>query len=190
MPRLSVIVPMYGVERYLSACLDSLADQGVEDFEAILVDDGSLDGCGEIAEEYAARDRRFRVVHQVNGGLGNARNAGVGHASGEYLAFLDGDDALPPNAYAAMLAAIESTGSDIVTGNVQCFDNSRTWPAAWLAKTFMVSRRRTHASRFRWLLVDRMAQNKLWRRSFWESCALRFPEGVLHEDIALVIRAH
>ena len=190
MPRLSVVVPVYNVEPYLSECLDSLTDQGIEDFEAILIDDGSTDQSGAIADRYAERDSRFRVVHRSNGGLGSARNAGVALARGQYLAFLDSDDMVAPSAYARMLTSLERTGADFVTGNVHRFDRGGTWPAAFLARTFLVGRRRTHVSRFRWLLSDRMAQNKLWRRDFWEAHRLRFPEGVLHEDIAVVIRAH
>ena len=190
MPRLSVVVPIYEVERYLPDCLDSLAGSGVDDFEAILVDDGSTDGSAAIAERDAERDARFRLVHQANGGLGHARNTGVEHARGEFLAFLDSDDVLPAGAYARLLATLERTGSDFAAGNVHRFDSRRIWPAAFLSRAFLVSRRRTHACRFRWLLSDRMAQNKLWRRSFWQANALRFPEGVLHEDIPVVVRAH
>ena len=190
MPRLSVIVPIYDVERYLPECLDSLSRQGYDDFEAILVDDGSPDGSAAIAERYAARDRRLRIVQQRNGGLGSARNTGAALAGGEFLAFLDSDDAVPPGAYARMIASLDRTGSDFAAGNVHRFNSSRTWPAAFLAKAFMLPQRRTHVSRQRWLLSDRMAQNKVWRRSFWETHGLRFPTGVLHEDIPVVLPAH
>jgi CDP-glycerol glycerophosphotransferase len=189
-PRLSVIVPVYNVEAYLDACLASLSRQGVEDFEAIVVDDGSPDASMAIAERYAERDRRFRLLRQDNGGLGRARNAGVAEARGEFLAFLDSDDMLPPGAYGRMLATLERTGSDFATGNIHRFDSRSTWPAAFLARVFLLPHRRTHVTRMRWLLSDRMAQNKLWRRSFWEAHGLRFPSGVYHEDIPVVIPAH
>jgi CDP-glycerol glycerophosphotransferase len=112
MPRLSVIVPIYAVEPFLGDCLDSLAAQDVSDFEAILIDDGSPDRSGELAERYAARDPRLRVVHQANAGLGAARNAGVALARGEFLAFLDADDMVPRDGYARLLAVLERTGSD------------------------------------------------------------------------------
>jgi CDP-glycerol glycerophosphotransferase len=189
MPRVSVVVPIYNVEAYLEECLDTLRAQQV-DFEAILVDDGSTDGSGAIAERYAARDDRLRLVRQANAGLGNARNTGVAHAHGEYLAFLDSDDKLPPGAYARLLATLDRTGSDFASGHIHRFDSRSTWPAAFLAKAFMLPHRRTHVSRLRWLISDRMAQNKLWRRAFWEAEALRFPEGMYHEDIPVVVPAH
>jgi CDP-glycerol glycerophosphotransferase len=190
MPRISVVIPIYNVESYLAECLDSLREQGVANYEAILVDDGSTDASSAIAHRYAATDGRIRLVRQENAGLGNARNTGVALARGEYLAFLDSDDKLPPGAYARLLASAERTGSDLVTGNVHRFDSRSAWPAAFLSRAFMLPRRRTHVSRFRWLLSDRMAQNKLWRRSFWDEHDLHFPEGVLHEDIPVVLPAH
>src|SRR5688572_5441508 len=93
-PAVSVVVPAYGVESYLPACLDSLRAQTWATWEAIIVDDGSPDGSGEIAEEYAARDPRFKVVHVENGGLGSARNVGADHAESDFLTFLDSDDVL------------------------------------------------------------------------------------------------
>jgi CDP-glycerol glycerophosphotransferase len=190
MARVSVVVPIYNVEAHLEECLDSLLQQDVHDFEAILIDDGSTDSSGTIAERYAAADVRFRLVRQANAGLGNARNTGVAMARGEFVAFLDSDDMLPPRAYGRLLAALDRTGSDFATGNVDRFDSREAWPAAFLAKAFVVSRRRTHVTRFRWLISDRMAQNKLWRRSFWNAHGLRFPEGVYHEDIPVVVPAH
>src|SRR5689334_23375145 len=132
MPRLSVVVPVYNVERYLDECLASLAAQHVEDFEAILVDDGSTDGSAAIARRHAGRDPRFRLVSQGNAGLGAARNAGVELARGEFLAFLDSDDKVPADGYARMLASLERTGSDFATGNIHRFDGTGSWPAAFL----------------------------------------------------------
>src|SRR5690349_8686628 len=100
MPRLSVVVPVYNVERYLDECLASLAAQQVADFEAILIDDGSTDGSAAIAQAYADRDPRFRLISQPNAGLGAARNAGIALAQGEFLAFLDSDDKVPADGYA------------------------------------------------------------------------------------------
>ena len=92
----SVIVPVYNVKKYLIRCLDSVAAQTYRDFEAILVDDGSTDGCAEICDDYARRDSRFRVIHKPNGGLVSARNAGLTQAKGDYIAWVDGDDWAKP----------------------------------------------------------------------------------------------
>lgn len=93
---LSLIIPVYNVERYLPMCLESVVQQGLEDYEAILVDDGSTDGSSKICDEYAARYPQFRVIHQENQGLALARNRGISEARGEYILFLDSDDFLVP----------------------------------------------------------------------------------------------
>ncbi|MBO4583241.1 MAG: glycosyltransferase [Alphaproteobacteria bacterium] len=95
-PKISIIIPMYNVEKYLRRCLDSVQNQTFSDWQAICVDDGSPDNSGKIAEEYAARDNRFVVVHKENGGLSDARNAGMPYATGEYVMFLDSDDFIHP----------------------------------------------------------------------------------------------
>ena len=190
MPQISVVVPIYNVERYLDECLLSLSAQTIGDLEVVMVDDGATDGSAAIAARHAERDPRLRLVRQANHGLGHARNTGVQAATGEFLTFVDSDDRLPPDALELLLGSLERTGSDFATGNVHRFTSARTWPAPFLRKTFLRRRSRTHVSRFRWLLSDRMAQNKLWRRSFWDEHGLRFPEGVLHEDIPVVVPAH
>ena len=92
MTRISVIVPVYNVEKYLSRCVDSILNQTFTDFECILVDDGSPDNCGKICDEYAKKDKRVKVIHKQNGGLSDARNTGLDIAGGEYIYFLDSDD--------------------------------------------------------------------------------------------------
>jgi CDP-glycerol glycerophosphotransferase len=189
-PLVSVVVPVYNVEPYLRACLESIARQTHGELEVIVVDDGSTDGSAAIARAFAERDSRFRVLSQPNGGLGNARNNGAAEARGELLAFVDSDDELPANAYELLLGSLERSGSDFATGNVHRLDESgATSQAAFLARTFADSRLRTHVTRFRPLLEDRIAPNKLWRRSFWEAQAFRFPERMLHEDIPVVVPA-
>lgn len=111
MPRFSVIVPAYKVQAYLPACLESVLSQSYEDLELIVVDDRSPDACGEIADEFAARDPRVRTVHLArNKGLGPARNAGISEATGDYLVFLDGDDTLTPHALRAIADRLKETG--------------------------------------------------------------------------------
>lgn len=105
--KLSVIVPVYNVECYLHECIDSVLRQDFTDFELILVDDGSPDRCGEICDDYAARDRRVRVIHQSNGGLSAARNAGLEMASGDYIAFIDSDDFVAPDFFSRAIQALE-----------------------------------------------------------------------------------
>ena len=113
-PLISVIVPVYKVEKYLHRCVDSILVQTYTNLEIILVDDGSPDRCGAICDEYAAKDSRIRVIHQENGGLSAARNAGLDVCSGEYIAFVDSDDWLDPEMYAVMMAQVREYGCDVV----------------------------------------------------------------------------
>lgn len=147
-PRLSVVVPVHNVEDHLEDCLRSVAGQSVGDIEVVLVDDGSTDGSTAIAESFAAHDRRFRYVRRPNGGPGAARNTGVRHTTPDvpYLAFVDSDDVVVHDGYARMLASLESTGSDLATGNVwQLTEQGRQQARQyhWLTG----SRARTHIGR-------------------------------------------
>ncbi|HWU09044.1 MAG TPA: CDP-glycerol glycerophosphotransferase family protein [Streptomyces sp.] len=190
-PLLSVVVPVHNVEDYLEECLGSLAGQSLKDIEVVLVDDGSTDGSRRIAEDFAARDTRFRCVHQPNAGLSAARNAGVARTTAgvPYLAFADSDDVLVPDAYERMLASLESTGSDLVTGNVWRLTGQgrqQAWQYRWLT----ADHPRTHITRDARLLADRVAWNKVFRRSFWDRHGFSFPEGKLYEDTPVMIPAH
>lgn len=113
-PSVSVIVPMYNVERFLSGCVRSIQEQTLSNIEIILVDDGSPDHCGEIADKLARSDDRIRVIHQKNSGLGPARNSGLNSASGEFVAFVDSDDWLEPEMYESLYEAARSSGAQIV----------------------------------------------------------------------------
>lgn len=111
----SVIIPVYNVERYLCRALDSLLAQTHKDWEAVLVDDGCTDHSGRIADEYALRDHRFKVLHQANRGVSAARNAALRQATGKYLLFLDPDDFLHPQLMELCLRAAEKEDADMVT---------------------------------------------------------------------------
>lgn len=136
-PLLSVVIPVHNVEDYLEDCLRSVAEQSLDAIEVVMVDDGSTDGSPAIAEEFAARDSRFRLVRQENAGLSAARNTGVRHTTPTvpYLAFADSDDFVVHDAYERMVASLESTGSDLVTGNVWRLTGQgrqQAWQYRWL----------------------------------------------------------
>lgn len=117
-PKVSILVPIYKVEKYLQRCIDSVLAQTFSDWEMILVDDGSPDKCPEICDNAAVKDRRITVVHKTNGGLISARKAGVQRAKGEYYMFLDSDDWLQPNAIEKLYAQMKE-GYDMVRGGAQ-----------------------------------------------------------------------
>ena len=118
-------MPAYDVKDYLADCLDSILGQSHTALEVVVVDDGSTDGTGELADRIAESDSRVRVVHQANAGLGAARNEGTRHATGEYLAFADSDDLVVEDAYARMVGALERSGSDLAIGAVERLDGER-----------------------------------------------------------------
>lgn len=119
--KLSVVVPIYKVEQYLSKCLDSLLNQDIssEDYEIILVDDGSPDRCGAICEDYAARFAQVKVVHRKNGGLSAARNSGIEVAQGQYVQFVDSDDYLEPDVLGKLVQKMEDDQLDVLRFNYQ-----------------------------------------------------------------------
>lgn len=189
-PDLSIIVPIYNVELYLDECLRSLQSQRLDNFEVLMVDDGSTDGSAEIARAWAATDHRFRLIQQPNQGLGAARNTGIAAAAGRYIAFVDSDDRADVDAFKTMVATLDRTGSDMATGNVRRFNSSGSWQAPIAEGIFGKERLQTHVSEYRELLRDLLACNKVIRRDFWERHHLRFPVGVFYEDLPTIIPAH
>ncbi|MEV7176502.1 glycosyltransferase family 2 protein [Kitasatospora sp. NPDC093679] len=191
-PRLSVVVPIHNVERYLRECLDSIAAQTFEDFECVMVDDGSTDGGAAIAEARAAEDPRFRLVRQENKGLGAARNTGWRHLTPgtEYLAFVDSDDTLPPHAYQLMIRTLDETGSDFASGNAMRLRRDGLTPSHAHRRPFRETRLRTHVSELPALVTDRTAWNKVYRRSFFDVAGILYPEGILYEDAPVSVPHH
>ncbi len=124
MPKVSIIVPIYNVEKYLKECADSILAQTFTGFECILVDDGSPDKCGAICDEYAKKDSRIKVIHKENGGLGSARNAGIDVAQGEYFYFLDSDDLLHPQTIELLYTMARNEGADMTLCHYDFFDGA------------------------------------------------------------------
>lgn len=117
-PLISVIIPVYRTEKYLRKCVESVRAQTYPNLEIILIDDGSPDNCGKICDEYAAKDKRIRVVHQTNQGLSAARNAGLGIAKGEYVGFVDSDDYVEPDIYEYLYALITKENAAMAMCNI------------------------------------------------------------------------
>ena len=188
MLKLSIVVPIYKVEDYLPACLDSILLPGREDYEIIAVDDGSPDRSGQIAEKYAARyPGLIRVIHQPNGGLGAARNTGIEAAKGDFLLFLDSDDSLFPGALEEMLGELaRDEGCDVLLfsddqvdekGQVLCHGVSCAREGSF-----------TLAEYPGLLLEQPSACTRLWRRRLFVDSGIRFPVQLWFEDLATTPR--
>ena len=190
-PRISVVVAFFNNEDDLGDCLDSIAAQSFADLEVIMVDDGSADHSAQVARAKAAADPRFTLLQPPeHGGPGGARNRGVERASGEFLAFVDGDDLLPANAYELLLHALEQSGSDFVSGAVYRVGPKGINPSALHSLALKGRQTGTHITKTPRLLYDVSVWNKLFRRSFWDQHQLSYPEGVVWEDIRLMTKAH
>lgn len=188
MPCISVIVPVYGVEAWLPACVDSLLRQTFSDFELILVDDGSPDGCGYLCDRYAAQDSRVQVIHQTNGGLSAARNSGIDAAHGDYLAFVDSDDTVAPDYLEQLYTAIRQADGDLALCGVEDVSETEepfsprvltlpTQTGVFSGRALMEQFFGANSTYYT------VAWNKLYRAEIWKE--LRYPTGMIHEDDAV-----
>lgn len=180
-PLISVVVPVYDVAAYLPDCLESLLAQTHPNLDIVVVDDGSPDDSGAIADSYAARDDRIRVLHIDNRGLGGARNEGLRHTRGDWVTFADSDDVVPPNAYEVLLKQGRRVGADFVTGDVAWLVGDEVQPIGW-SRRLHQERRALMVEEQPELLGDVFAWNKLFRRSFWDGAGLSWPERIRYED--------
>ncbi|MFD1211673.1 CDP-glycerol glycerophosphotransferase family protein [Arthrobacter sp. GCM10027362] len=188
-PLLSVIVPVYNVEKYLADCLQSLSNQSYRNIEIIVVDDGSPDNSFAIASKFASLDRRIRIVRRENGGLGAARNTGIAEARGDYITFVDSDDEIPVDAYAQMMASARLTGSEIVIGAMVRSRNGKIITPEWVKRVHGEDRLGINAADFPEILRDFYSPNKIYSRDFWQRQNFAFREGVLFEDQPVITNA-
>ena len=187
-PEISIIVPVYKTERFLSACISSILAQTFTDFELILVDDGSPDSCPALCDAAAAKDSRIRVIHQKNCGLSGARNAGLDAAEGEWIAFVDSDDTITPDFCAKLYHAAQEAGAQMAVCNYRQVDEALT-P---IREQYLHVRREVltpeQALEHSTLLPYMVVWNKLYHRSIFAQ--LRFAEGKLNEDTLLIAYAY
>lgn len=175
----------------MEKCVASVLRQTYDDLEIILVDDGSPDGCGALCDVFSLRDCRIRVIHQPNGGLSAARNAGIDAARGVYIGFVDSDDYIAPDMFEKLLAAIRNTGADVSVCGYRYVDEAGTPvrelpPLAREVLTAEEAMRRMERPVYEWRLVT--AVNRLCRRTIFDG--LRFPAGKLYEDEFLAPRLY
>ena len=202
-PLISVIIPVYGVEPYLRRAVDSVLRQTYSNLEIILVDDGSPDGCPAICDAYAAKEARVRVIHKENGGLSDARNAGLDVAGGDYIAFLDSDDYYAPffievlykellknDAQVALCpyevtdAMEPSQGPDFAARKKQYADGEVDCPV-YDRGQMLLNQYDALCSDATYFIV---AWNKLYKASLWKG--VRYPKGKIHEDSYTTYKAY
>lgn len=186
---ISVIVPIYNVEKYLDRCITSIISQTYKDLEIILVDDGSTDTSGEICDRYASEDSRIVVIHKQNGGLSDARNAGLVRATGDYIGYVDGDDWIEPDMYELMVTNCMSAGADVAACRYKevypdrCVDGS----------TDMIKTLSKEETLEIYLCGDAQVKiyNSVWSKLFKKELVkdYRFPVGQKSEDIMYTTKA-
>ena len=187
-PLISVIVPIYKVEKYLDRCVESIVNQSYLNLEIILVDDGSPDNCPQMCDRWANLDERIKVIHKENGGLSSARNAGLDVCTGEYISFIDGDDWIEPTMFQSMLNAcllnnvqLAVCGRYVVLeeSGLRRVDKCPIENAIIDSKSFVAQ-----------MLIgkncDSSACDKLYHKTLWRD--IRFPEGKIYEDVAIMYK--
>ena len=182
MPKASVIVPVYNVEAYLEKCVQSILLQTEQDFELLLVDDGSTDSSGQLCEELAKQDSRIRVIHQENQGLGGARNTGIREAKGDWLLLVDSDDWIEPEILEKSLEAGLREEADMVVFPFRSVDEEGRELAVF-RENIPVGRAFALKERKDILLTAPVAWNKLYRTAFFRETGLAYPSRVWYEDI-------
>lgn len=181
----SVIVPVYNAEKYLCKCIDSILNQTFRDFELLLVDDGSPDGCGAICDEYETKDNRVTVIHKKNGGVSEARNAGLDRAKGDFISFVDPDDWVEETLLQEAVDFLQKNSTDIVCFEV-CeikrhkkfvqyrFDRNKIFESGIATEKILAD------------IIDNSPCNKVYKKEVWNG--VRFPVGRRYEDVATIYK--
>ena len=185
MPKISIIVPVYKVEKYIEQCIDSILNQTFKDFELILVDDGSPDKCPEICDKYALKDERIKVIHKSNGGLSSARNAGIEIATGDYIGFVDSDDFVHHKMYETLYNyALEYNADISICNYIKFTSEDKPYNIADIDKNIKIEEY-DNISALKQLYKDNIGVfwgpwQKIYKRNLFEK--IKFEEGRIHED--------
>ena len=187
---ISIIVPVYKVEKYLEKCLNSIINQTYKNIEIILIDDGSPDNCGKICDEYAKKDNRIIVIHKKNGGLSDARNKGLKKATGDYIMYVDSDDYIKKDSCEELIKVVKKTSADIICYNFNTIDEEGNKLTKNISFSTGNTKKVTELS-YSESLIDNIyrkniryeAGSKLYKKSIIEKHT--FPVGMLAEDFAV-----
>lgn len=178
---ISVIVPIYNVEKYLDKCIESIVKQSYTNLEIILINDGSTDNCLKKCEEWNKKDERIIVINKENGGLSSARNAGLDVCKGNYIVFVDSDDYINPEMIKELYNSLVKYGSDILICNYYINDEKNIYPNKIKFKNFTISGNDKYKYLYnKYQVMTIIAWNKIYKREIFEN--LRYPNGKIHED--------
>jgi glycosyltransferase involved in cell wall biosynthesis len=179
---LSVVIPIYNVERYLPRCIESVLNQKIVNLEVILINDGSLDKSGEICNKYAELDSRVKVIHKQNGGLSSARNTGIENSKGKYIAFVDSDDYLSKDSLHILINEAEKYNLDIICGNYMYTNEKKSTPT----KERLIDKVSTGEDYICKNIVNKTmsmaAPFNIYKKDLIINNSIYFKEGILHED--------
>ncbi len=193
---ISVIIPVYNVEKYLCECVDSVLNQTYSEYEIILIDDGSTDSSGKICDDYANKNDKIKVIHKKNGGLSMARNDGMSVATGEYIYFLDSDDYISADALEKLISNIQTNNSDFVFFDAKSFKGNDTSKNFGIKQKYI--RQKKYNTDIGYSIFNQLQQNNefhsvvylfLFRKEFLTSNNLIFIPDILHEDMIFTYEA-
>ena len=187
---LSVIIPVYNVEKYLKKCVDSVINQTYRNLQIVLIDDGSTDTSGKLCDEFAKADKRIEVIHKVNEGQAKARNVGLDLAQGDYIAFLDSDDYIASEMYFDLIKTLEENEADIASCAIQYVDEQGDFLGGqkYSGEVSILSRLEVVEDLYKQAKVRFEVWNKVFRREILEN--VRFIEGQLHEEVGFCRMAY
>lgn len=185
---ISIIVPIYNVEKYLGQCIQSVLDQTFSDFELILIDDGSTDSSLEICDKYANKDSRIRVIHKENKGVAAARNTGLNLCEGRYICFLDSDDYLEKDYLEYLYRKIENSNYDFVscTANFVDEDGKFIKRNDYGVNEFEINKDNVFDIYMKSNIIEDVVWNKIYKKEVFKD--LRYVEGLIYEDSEMIIR--
>lgn len=183
-PLVSIIIPVYMVEKYINECIESIVKQTYTNIEIILVDDGSKDRCPQICDDWAKRDDRIKVIHKTNGGLSDARNVGLDKAEGKYVAFLDSDDFVSMRWIEEMLNVALDFNADVVACGRYIYKSGECSPVHCLPEIKLFTPEQAIGEILLGRELEEAAWDKLYKKELFES--RRFPVGEINEDIVTI----
>lgn len=185
-PLISVIIPVYNVEKYLVQCLQSVVEQTYTNLEIILIDDGSTDSSPMICDTFAREDERIKVIHQSNGGLSCARNLGLDIMQGDYVSFVDSDDWIDRDMFAKLLGILEEESADIAICSYYWVRGEHHLPVDNSGKKVVYTRETALKELFRDKIIRNYVCDKFYKRELFDG--IRFPIGRFYEDIAITYK--